>query len=178
MSAALHFDVLGPLTVSSEGVSVRLGGPRERLMLAALLVNANRVVSVDHLIDAIWDHDLPARPTATLQVHVSNLRRRLGDGAPSILTQPPGYIVPATADDVDLLHVCPVCATAANPAPISTPLTALMLIMLLARSASSLSYTGSPQPTGTFDRDRRDLRADRIARLAQLVHELFELRRR
>lgn len=104
MRAALHYAVLGPLTVTLEDTPVRLGGPRERLMLAALLVNSNRVVGVDTLVDAIWDQDLPARPTPTLQVHMSNLRRRLGDGSPTILTQPPGYILPTTAADVDLLR--------------------------------------------------------------------------
>ena len=69
----------------------------------------------------------------------------------------------------------PCCATLAKPAPISTPLTALMPIIACAMSASSRPYTGSPQPTGHAGRDDRDPRADRIAGLAQRVHERLEL---
>lgn len=104
MSGVLHFGVLGPLAVSLDGVSVKLGGPKERLALAVLLVAGGRVVSTEQIIDALWDEDPPDRAGSTLQVHVSNLRRRLEGGLPKILTQPPGYVLAATSTHLDLLR--------------------------------------------------------------------------
>jgi hypothetical protein len=62
---------------------------------------------------------------------------------------PPALFVTNPSGVISSECSVPFCVTAVKPAPISTPFTALMLIMLYARSASSLSYTGSPQPTGT-----------------------------
>lgn len=104
MSGALSFGVLGPLAVTLDGVPVKLGGPKERLTLAVLLVAGGRVVSTEQIIDALWDEDPPDRAGSTLQVHVSNLRRRLEGGLPRIVTQPPGYVLPTAAADLDLLR--------------------------------------------------------------------------
>lgn len=104
MSGALRFGVLGPLAVSLGGTPVKLGGPKERLTLAVLLVAGGRVVSTEQLVDALWDEDPPDRAGSTLQVHVSNLRRRLAGGLPGIVTQAPGYLLPTSAADLDLLR--------------------------------------------------------------------------
>ena len=102
--ARLHFSLLGPLSVTSDGQQVKLGGPKERLVLALLVLAASKVVSTESLIEALWDEDPPDRATATLQVHVSNLRRRLGGGLPNVITQPPGYLLLTSADSSDLLR--------------------------------------------------------------------------
>ena len=104
MNSALWYGVLGPVTVSMDGDLVKLGGPKERLILAALLMAKGRVVSVDRLVDVLWGENPPDRAVATLQVHISNLRRRLGDGRPTIITQPPGYVLLTTAASFDLLR--------------------------------------------------------------------------
>src|ERR671929_174183 len=49
-----EFGLLGPLTVSREGTELQLGGPKQRALLAILLLEANHAVSADRLIDALW----------------------------------------------------------------------------------------------------------------------------
>ena len=60
MPASLAFHVLGPLQVSHGDARIRLGGPRERALLAALLVEHGAVVSVDRLAQALWGERPPA----------------------------------------------------------------------------------------------------------------------
>ncbi|WP_237048524.1 AfsR/SARP family transcriptional regulator [Lentzea guizhouensis] len=58
--APAEFGVLGPIRFLRGGVEERVGGPRERAVLARLVFDANRVVSVDRLIEAVWHGDRPA----------------------------------------------------------------------------------------------------------------------
>ena len=51
----VRFEVLGPLQVLLEGRPAALGGPQQRAVLAMLLINANRVIQLDRLVDAVWD---------------------------------------------------------------------------------------------------------------------------
>src|SRR3990172_2742763 len=74
----VRFSVLGSLEVSGEEGSVPLGGPKQRIVLAHLVLGVNRVVSAEHLIDALWGEELPEDPKSTLQVYVSRLRSALG----------------------------------------------------------------------------------------------------
>ncbi len=100
MTARLSYSILGPVTVLREGEPVHLGGAKPKAILAALLMNPGRVVSSDALIDVLWD-DPPDRAHQTLQVHISNLRKQLGDAQPGIQTRMPGYLISAGADDLD-----------------------------------------------------------------------------
>lgn len=50
----VEFRLLGPLEVRVGDRPIRLGGSRQQALLAVLLLEANRVVSVDRLVDAIW----------------------------------------------------------------------------------------------------------------------------
>ena len=99
--------ILGPVGVSAGRRLVDLGGPKQRAVLALLLVHANRIVTLDRLIDALWGDAPPARATATLQVFISNLRRSLEpDRAPRapptiLLTRPPGYLLSLAPGDLD-----------------------------------------------------------------------------
>ena len=70
------FRILGPLKV--ENVS-DLGGPKPRTLLARLLLDPNRVVTYDELIEAVWPDEPPQRARHTLQVYVSSLRRAVGE---------------------------------------------------------------------------------------------------
>jgi DNA-binding SARP family transcriptional activator len=91
----LEFGVLGPLEVLHSGKPLPLGGPKQRLLLALLLLRPDEVVSSDRLIDDLWGEDA-APPTAAtaLQVHVSNLRRALGE-PDVVVTRSPGYLIRA-----------------------------------------------------------------------------------
>lgn len=91
----LRFGVLGPLSITDHGVRVPLGPPKQRAVLAMLVINRNRPVSVESLIDAVWGEDpVPAARTG-IQAHVSNLRRMLrstgADPALVLASAPPGY---------------------------------------------------------------------------------------
>src|SRR3954453_6842435 len=73
----LEFPILGPLEVRAGGAPVRLGGPRQRAVLAILLAHANEVVPAERLIDDVWDAP-PESAANVVQGHVSQLRRALG----------------------------------------------------------------------------------------------------
>src|SRR5215813_4269386 len=72
--------VLGPLEAEVEGARADLGGPLQRAVLALLLMERGRVVSVDRMIDQLWRGEPPPRAIASLQAYVSNLRRILEPG--------------------------------------------------------------------------------------------------
>src|SRR5688572_10908597 len=91
--------VLGRLDVVVGGASVSLGGPRQRAVLAALIVHANEVVSLDRLVDGVWDGRPPATAVVTLQRYVCHLRRALGPAA--IETKRPGYVLACAPDSID-----------------------------------------------------------------------------
>jgi DNA-binding SARP family transcriptional activator len=99
----MEFRILGPLEVVDEGRPVSLGGSKQRTLLALLLSTANKPVSVDRLIDALWADEPPAAAPNALQYHVSQLRKVLGGGAP-IVTQEPGYLIQLGSDQLDLLR--------------------------------------------------------------------------
>lgn len=97
----MRFGVLGPLVATDdEGHELPLGGPRQRAVLAILLLRVGEAVSSDRLIDQLWGEHPPATAAKTLQVYVSNLRRALGDGV--ILTRAGGYVVDAGRAEIDL----------------------------------------------------------------------------
>jgi DNA-binding SARP family transcriptional activator len=74
----LEFRILGPLEVLDAGTPLRLGGPRQRAVLAILLGHANEVVPADRLIDDVWEDEPPDTAANVLQGYVSHLRRTLG----------------------------------------------------------------------------------------------------
>lgn len=96
MPAALAFRILGPLQVTQADEAVPLGGPRERVLLAALLTEHGRVVSVDGLSQALWGDQPPATARHQVAIGVSKLRKAFataGAGAGVIATRAPGYVL-------------------------------------------------------------------------------------
>ncbi len=77
----MEFRVLGLIEVRRGDDVVQIGSRNERKLLAALLVDANSVVSTSRLIEALWADDPPASDRNTLQTYVARLRRRLGKAA-------------------------------------------------------------------------------------------------
>ncbi|SDJ07264.1 BTAD domain-containing putative transcriptional regulator [Nonomuraea jiangxiensis] len=103
-SAGFEFGILGPLDVLHGPDRVAVKAAKLRILLAVLLLNANRVVSVETLTDHLWDQDPPAGARNTLQNYVLRLRRLLagtGAGVP-LLTRPHGYQLEVTAGALDL----------------------------------------------------------------------------
>jgi DNA-binding SARP family transcriptional activator len=105
-TTGLEFGALGPLLMTSHGVRVPVGAPKQRAVLAMLLINRNRPVSVDSLINAVWDEDPVPAARTSIQAHVSNLRRLLRsagvDPYQVLASAPPGYQLSVTDDDCDL----------------------------------------------------------------------------
>jgi len=99
--AVLEFRILGPLEVVGPEGPIRLGGPKQRATLAILLLNANRVVSIDRLADELYAGRAPV--TAATQVHrqISELRKALGVDA-RLETRAPGYVIHVAAEQLDL----------------------------------------------------------------------------
>ena len=98
----LHFRILGPLEASDGERTLTPAGAVQRALLAILLLHANRVVSVDQLIDHLWGETPPSSGATALQVRVSQLRKALGDGGSLIVTRPPGYLIQIQRDQLDL----------------------------------------------------------------------------
>ena len=87
----LEFAILGPLEVRHEGRLVDLGGPRRRVVLAALLVRGGEPVPADVLVQTLWGEEAPPTAAKSLHVHVSRLRRALGAAASRLCTEASGY---------------------------------------------------------------------------------------
>jgi DNA-binding SARP family transcriptional activator len=94
------FRLLGPLEAIVDGEPVAIAGAKPRALLARLLLDPGRVVSADALVDALWGERPPASARKVTQVYVSQLRKALG--ADAIETRPPGYVLRARPDEVDL----------------------------------------------------------------------------
>jgi DNA-binding SARP family transcriptional activator len=111
LAAPPRFRLLGPLVVTAEhGAPVDLGGHRQAAVLAALLVQANRVVPRDRLVQQVWGNQAPPTAPATLQAYLSNLRRLLEPGraprAPSqvIVRRATGYVAQVDPGELDALR--------------------------------------------------------------------------
>jgi DNA-binding SARP family transcriptional activator len=103
----IEFRVLGSVAACRHHQPVALA-PQQRLTLAALLINTGRVISVDQLSRWLWNDHPPATAATAIQVHISQLRKRLGLGperiAPShLLTQAPGYLLQLGDSHLDLV---------------------------------------------------------------------------
>lgn len=99
----MEFRVLGPLELRCRGEAHRLGSAKQRVLLAALLVEPDKVVTADRLIDLLWGETPPPSARNSLQTYVARLRaelERLG-GDQRLTTQGPGYALAADPDDVD-----------------------------------------------------------------------------
>ena len=85
----MQFRVLGPLEVDAGGGPIPLGGPKQRAVLAHLLVRANQLVPADTLVDEIWGDEPPEKARNVLQTYVSHLRKALGRDRIQSLTRVP-----------------------------------------------------------------------------------------
>ena len=99
----IQVQVLGPLSATAEGHDLALGGPRQRRLLALFLIHRNEVVSVDRLLDVVFDgHPTPGAGT-TLRSYVARLRKSVAgvEGAPTLVTQAPGYVMRLADEALD-----------------------------------------------------------------------------
>ncbi|WP_328475066.1 tetratricopeptide repeat protein [Actinoplanes sp. NBC_00393] len=98
----MRFGILGPLELWQGDDPVPVGGPQQRALLAALLVDAGRVVSTDRLVDHLWGERPPPTARALLQGNVAELRRTLRrTGKQCLISRPPGYLLEVEPGDLD-----------------------------------------------------------------------------
>ena len=96
----MQFGVLGAIEARRDGESLPLGGPKQRALLAFLLLHANQPVQRDRLIDALWAEQPPARANATLDTYISRLRKLLG--AERLVRESSGYMLTVEPGALDL----------------------------------------------------------------------------
>jgi peptide/nickel transport system substrate-binding protein len=96
----VEFGVLGPVEARRDGRELLLGGPKQRALLAILLLHANEVVSRDRLIDGLWGERPPATAAHTLDNYVSRVRKALGAGR--LVRRAPGYLLCVEPGELDL----------------------------------------------------------------------------
>jgi predicted ATPase/DNA-binding SARP family transcriptional activator len=99
---ALDFAVLGPLNVRGPQGPIELKAPKQRALLAVLLLAyREESVSAARLVDELWGHEPPVTAAKAVQVHLSKLRSALGPEQP-IVTRPSGYAVDIEPEQLDL----------------------------------------------------------------------------
>jgi DNA-binding SARP family transcriptional activator len=96
----MEFRLLGATEVVEDGRSIALGGPRQRAVLALLLLRANETVSVERIVDDLWGETPPPAAENTVQQYVSQLRKLLG--SERILTRAPGYQLSLSPGELDV----------------------------------------------------------------------------
>src|SRR5919198_560752 len=106
-TSRLEFRILGPLVVRVDGAPIRLGGPKQRALLALLLLSANRVVSRDRLIEELFPEQSVNSADHALRNHVSRLRKVLAPATgdePRLIARAPGYLLRVEPGELDLEH--------------------------------------------------------------------------
>jgi DNA-binding SARP family transcriptional activator len=99
----MQFSLLGPLIARRDGLAVPALATKQRVVLAALLLSAGRVVPLDELAEAVWGFTPPRSARATLQNYIKRLRLALADTDHSrISTHPDGYQITVSAEEFDV----------------------------------------------------------------------------
>ena len=102
-----EYHLLGPLEVFRGEAVVAAGGQKRRALLARLLIEAGRTVSVDALVDALWGEAPPPTAVKMVHIYVSQLRKELPLEA--LRTRPPGYVLEVAPEALDLLRFTRLC---------------------------------------------------------------------
>lgn len=105
----MRFCLLGGLEVITDGGEpLELGGPKQRAVLAILLLNPGRPHTAETLIDRVWGEDPPTRVHISLQAYVSNLRRSLepersrGSNPSVLVSRRAGYVMEVDPSSIDV----------------------------------------------------------------------------
>src|SRR5215469_4413986 len=114
VATAMEFGLLGPLTVRRDGAEVPVPPGKQRVVLAALLLKANRLVALDELAEALWGPAPPVSARPTMQNYVMRLRKSLGESR--ITTQPGGYLISVDPGDLDVSRFESLLASARSAA--------------------------------------------------------------
>jgi DNA-binding SARP family transcriptional activator len=155
----VEFRLLGPLEVQDGAKTLQLGGPKQRTVVALLLLRAGQVVSVDALTDALWGDHPPRTSSTAIHNLVGEARKLLG--AERLVTRAPGYVLHVDEDELDVNQVRSLVAAAKAAVPEER-------VELLRRAESR--WRGPPLPEFTY----ADFAQTAIARLEELRLAVIE----
>jgi DNA-binding SARP family transcriptional activator len=156
----LRYSVLGPVRAWLGGVELRLGPPRQRAVLAMLLLNANRVVTLDAIADGVWGEAIPVTAVNVVHTYISRLRRILEPGrrqretAHVLARAPSGYVLRADPGQLDLdefhdlIRRARACRAAGDPAGAADAYTATLALWV------APALAGIPGPAAENERTR------------------------
>src|SRR5688572_3847842 len=96
-----EFRVLGPTEVLRDGVPVRFRGSRELALVALLVIEANRIVPSERLVEDLWGGVPPSGALRTLRVYVSRIRQAFEESDDLLVTRPAGYLLRASPAMID-----------------------------------------------------------------------------
>jgi DNA-binding SARP family transcriptional activator len=99
----VEYRILGSLEVVANGTVADLGPPKQRAVLAVLLLHANEIVPTDRLIDLVWPERPPRTAVHSIQIYVSELRKAIEPlaGCAALATRPPGCVLEADPESID-----------------------------------------------------------------------------
>ncbi|MFC7757915.1 BTAD domain-containing putative transcriptional regulator [Catellatospora bangladeshensis] len=104
----MRFIVMGGFEVrDDQGMDCSPASPKLRALLALLAVDAERVLPAQHLIETLWDYEIPRTASTALQVYISKLRQHfdaIGIGREAIATRPAGYLLSLAGHQLDLFE--------------------------------------------------------------------------
>lgn len=167
MAVRMGFYLLGPLTAQVDGAVVHIAKGKQRVILAALLLDAGHTVTADRLAELLWGPVPPSSAAATLQNYVKRLRQALGSGRERIMTQPGGYLIRLQPGELDA-SVMGNAVTQGHRAARADDWTGVA-----ARAADALAcWRGEP----LCDVDLGVLGLHEVARLTELRFQARELR--
>jgi DNA-binding SARP family transcriptional activator len=103
LDSSVRFRILGSLEVNSEGRRVSVTAPKQKAVLAALVLDVNNFISIDRLTGYVWGECPPIAYQTTLQAYVYRLRRTLGQiPGVELLGGSAGYALEMDPAEIDL----------------------------------------------------------------------------
>lgn len=102
----MEIKILGPLEIFHNGQEFPIKGGRQRIVLSVLLLDVNRVIPLDRIIDSVWGENPPKTAKTQIQICISSLRRVFADAGESdiIATRAAGYLLQAESGQFDFLR--------------------------------------------------------------------------
>ncbi|NUV87736.1 hypothetical protein G6W61_16180 [Streptomyces sp. KAI-26] len=172
----LHLNLLGPVEAQRGDAPVKLGGPKPRTVLAALLLARGRVISDTRLTALLWGDHPPATCPAQLHTYASRVRHLLGPGV-AVERRRPGYLIrlPKQGVRVDLLEFQERAARGAEALAAGDPATAAGELRRALAVWRGMALGGVCDPLADAERDR--LEEERLVTLERRIDADLELGR-